>query len=96
MPNASGTSRYIIRAIDEGPALAEFIAGLHAHPQVRLQNTIGPRDRPHTAVVETDAATAANLGNAFRSANRLTIEPDQPLSLSSQDGHTRYERNRHA
>ena len=82
MPNAHGTSRYIIRAIDEGPALAAFIASLHSHPEVRLVDAIGPRDRPHTAVVETDAATAERLGNAFRPDNRLMIEPDQPLSLS--------------
>jgi len=81
MPNASETSRYIIRAAEDGPALAAFIASLPANAAVRLVDTIGPTAQPHTAIVETDAGTAKQLEQAFRISNQLMIEPDRPLSL---------------
>ena len=81
MPNAGETRRYIIRTVDDGPALAAFIASLRADPAIRLLNTIGPNAQPHTAVVETDAATAEGLELAFRTSNQLLSEPDRPLSL---------------
>jgi len=75
-------SRYIVRASAEGDALARFLAALDTEPGVRLVDTIGPSaGPPHTAVVETDAATAERLRHS--SLHQLTIEPDQPLSLSS-------------
>jgi hypothetical protein len=40
-----------------------------------------PSAQPHTAVIETDAATARQLEESFRSAHQLMIEPDRPLSL---------------
>lgn len=81
MPTASTTSRYIIRAVDDGPVLAAFVAAIRANPAVRLIEAIGPKDQPHTAVVETDAATAEQLEQSFRTSNQLMIEPDRPLSL---------------
>ncbi|WP_312518336.1 hypothetical protein [Massilia sp.] len=74
--------RYIVRASREDDALARFLAALDTEPGVRLVDTIGPSaGPPHTAVVETDAATAERLRRS--SLYQLTIEPDQPLSLSS-------------
>ncbi|TFW30913.1 hypothetical protein [Massilia horti] len=80
MPN-QGTNRYIVHATGDGTALAEFIAGLPSQPAIRLVEVIGPHDRPHTAVIETDAATALQLQENFRHSNKLMIEPDRPLSL---------------
>ena len=82
MPSTGATSRYIIRAVDDGgTALAAFIAGIRSNAAVHLVDTIGPEARPHTAVVETDAGTAEQLGQAFRTSNQLMIEPVRPLSL---------------
>jgi hypothetical protein len=81
MPHAVDTSRYIIRTVDDGPALAAFIAGLRTDAAIRLLDTIGPNAQPHTAVVETDAATAQRLEQTFRTSNQLMIEPDRSLSL---------------
>jgi microcystin degradation protein MlrC len=81
MPNSGGTSRYIIRASDDGPALAAFIAGIASNPALRLVGTIGPQAQPHTVVVETDELTAQQLMESFRPSNQLMIEPDRPLSL---------------
>lgn len=80
MPN-QGTNRYIIHATSDVTALAEFIAGLPNQPAIRLVEVIGPQDRPHTAVIETDVATAEQLKENFRHSNQLMIEPDRPLSL---------------
>lgn len=79
---ASGraSSRYIVRAAADNSALTTFIDSLGANPAIRLIDTIGPSaGPPHTAVVETDPATAEQLRQ--RTHNQLTIEPDQPLSL---------------
>lgn len=74
-------SRYIVRAMADEQALVTFIEALGAEPGVQLLDTIGPSaGPPHTAVVETDPATADRLRQQTR--NQLTIEPDQPLSLS--------------
>jgi hypothetical protein len=81
MQTMAETHRYIVRGADDGPALAAFLAGIHADPSLRLIETIGPQGRPHTAVIETDAQTAKRLEESFRNANQLMIEPDRPLSL---------------
>jgi hypothetical protein len=84
MPNPGTemqTSRYIIRAADDGTALIEFMAGIRADPKIRLVDTIGPQEQPHTAVVETDQVAADQLAQRFRNSNQLMIEPDRPLSL---------------
>lgn len=82
-PTSGRTARYIVRAMDDDGALAAFIAGLGAHPAIRLVDTIGPSaGPPHTVVVETDPDTAEQLRQ--RNHSQLTIEPDQPLSLFDQ------------
>lgn len=78
---SSAVSRYIVRAVRDEQALVRFIETLGADPAVRLVDTIGPSaGPPHTAVVETDGATAERLRQ--QTHNQLMIEPDQPLSLS--------------
>lgn len=82
MPSTKATSRYIIRAVDDdGTALAAFIASIRSNAAVRLVDTVGPAAQPHTAVVETDAGTAEQFEQSFRTSNQLMIEPDRPLSL---------------
>ena len=81
MANVPGTNRYIIRAVDDAPVLDAFIAGIRNNPALRLLEVIGPQGQPHTAIVETDTATAEQLKQSFRTSNQLMIEPDRPLSL---------------
>lgn len=77
----SAINRYIVRATGDEQALVTFIAALGAEPGVQLVDTIGPSaGPPHTAVVETDPATVERLRQ--QTHNQLSIEPDQPLSLS--------------
>lgn len=74
-------SRYIVRATSDAHALVRFLDSLAGTPAVRLVDTIGPAaGPPHTVVVETDPQTAEQLRQ--RTLHQLTIEPDQPLSLS--------------
>jgi hypothetical protein len=80
-PPTTPVGRYIVRASGEDDALARFLAALDSEPAVRLVDTIGPSaGPPHTAVIDTDAPTAERLRHS--SLYQLTIEPDQPLSLS--------------
>lgn len=73
--------RYIVRAHRDDHTLVQFLATLDAEPGVQVVDVIGPSaGPPHTAVVETDAPTAERLRR--QTLNQLTIEPDQPLSLS--------------
>jgi len=73
--------RYIVRAASDDNVLAQFLSTLGAEPGVQLVDIIGPSSGPpHTAVVETDAPTAERLRQ--QTIDQLTIEPDQPLSLS--------------
>ena len=73
--------RYIVRAANDDNALSAFLATLGAEPGVQLVDIIGPSSGPpQTAVVETDAPTAERLRR--QTLHQLTIEPDQPLSLS--------------
>lgn len=84
MPQASEKTRYIVRAAGDSTPLQQFIAGIHSDPAIRLVDTIGPAQQPHTAVIETDEPTAEQLAQRFRSTNQLIIEPDRPLSLFGQ------------
>lgn len=78
--SANAAQRYIVRAARDASALMHFLDSLGAQTAIRLVDTIGPSaGPPHTAVVETDPATAEQLR---RTHDQLTIEPDQPLSLS--------------
>lgn len=84
MPQATGKGRYIVRAAGDSTPLQEFIAGIQGDPAIRLADTIGPAQQPHTVVIETDESTAQQLAQRFRSTNQLIIEPDRPLSLFGQ------------
>jgi hypothetical protein len=79
-PTAAG--RYIIHALDDDLALAQFVDGIAANPALHLVETVGRPGQPHIAIVETDAITAAELREAFRTSRELSIEPEHPLSLS--------------
>jgi hypothetical protein len=79
--SANASQRYIVRAARDASALMHFLDSLRAQTAIRLVDTIGPSaGPPHTAVVETDPVTAEQLRR--RTHDQLTIEPDQPLSLS--------------
>ncbi len=75
-----GRGRYLISSTD-GAQLARFMADASAHPDLKLQHTIGPTGAPHTAVYDMAHATAAQLARRFAAGGELTIEPDRPLSL---------------
>jgi len=80
LPPAS-PGRYIVRAASDDNELVRFLATLSTEPGVQVVDLIGPSSGPpHTAVVETDAPTAERLRQ--QTLDQLTIEPDQPLSLS--------------
>ena len=73
--------RYIVRATRDDSELVRFLATLGAEPGVQVIDLIGPSaGPPHTAVLQTDAPTAERLRQ--QTLDQLTIEPDQPLSLS--------------
>lgn len=74
------TARYLIRAKDDAP-INDVLAKLADDPDVELVDLIGPKDQPHTVVVEVSPDKARDLMQRFRSTNQqLIIEPDQPLS----------------
>lgn len=75
-----GSTRYLIRAKDDAP-INDVLAELADDPDVELVDLIGPRDRPHTAVVDISADKARDLVQRFISNNQqVIIEPDRPLS----------------
>lgn len=77
-------SRYIIRARNDEGALSAFLASIADDPAIEVADTIGPADRPHTAVLTVAPEQAAALEQRVRQVQQLTIEPDQPLSLDPQ------------
>ena len=76
-----GKDRYIIRATADAAPLAAFLATIKDDPSVELIDTIGPRDQPHTVVVEISHDMARRLEQRFGNSKQLIIEPDRPLSL---------------
>ena len=73
--------RYIVRAARDDNELVRFLATLNAEPGVQVVDLIGPSSGPpHTAVLQTAAPTAERLRQ--QTHHQITIEPDQPLSLS--------------
>ncbi|WP_295994340.1 hypothetical protein [Rugamonas sp.] len=75
-----GSTRYLIRAKDDAP-INDVLTELADDPDVELVDLIGPRDRPHTAVVDISADKARDLVQRFISNNQqVIIEPDRPLS----------------
>ena len=80
--NQSERARYIVRARDDNPAaLAAFLAGVGADPDIDVVDTIGPQGRPHTAVVAIAPDKALAFERRFQNSNQLSIERDRPLSL---------------
>ncbi len=79
--NAPGTGHYIVRSEDAGQ-LAEFVEDIRQDPAVKLVDTIGPTNQPHTVVVAMSPEKALSLEQRFRkNSTPLIIEPDRPLSL---------------
>jgi len=76
----AGHGRYIVRC-DEASELADFLKDADSDPGITLLDVIGPRDRPHTAVVDMTHEKAQTLAQRFRDHHHLIIEPDRPLSL---------------
>lgn len=85
LPSPTTRQRYLVHAGRED-RLADFLAQAQDDADIVVQDLIGPRDVPHTAVLELDDATAQRLQQQFRASGaapdeQLTIEPDRPLSL---------------
>lgn len=76
--------RFLVHAA-RGVPLNDFLAVAETDPDIAVIDIIGPRDQPHTAVVELTADKAQRLAQHFRltgtPAHQLTIEPDRPLSM---------------
>jgi hypothetical protein len=87
--------RFIVRARDEGGTVADFLTMIKNDPALELVDTIGPAERPHTAVVAVEPEQAPAFEQRFRNLQHLMIEPDRPLSLFDRMGHLtdRSERN---
>src|SRR5437763_16723862 len=85
MPQSRNTNRCIVRAAGDIAPLQSFIDSIVDDPLIRLVEKIGPAHQAHTALIETDVATAQMLDQRFRSTNQLMIEPDRPLSLFGRD-----------
>lgn len=89
LPDAPKRQRYLVHAAQE-TQLADFLAAAQDDADLIVLDLIGPRDAPHTAVLELDDATAQRLQQQFRDSGaapdeQLTIEPDRPLSLFDAD-----------
>jgi len=91
MPNTSSAtqaepakSRFLIHAA-RGAPLNDFLAVAAFDGEISVVDLIGPRERPHTAVVEITSEKASLLDQHFRltgtPSQQLTIEPDRPLSM---------------
>ena len=76
--------RFLVHAA-RGAPLNDFLTVAEIDPDIAVIDIIGPRDRPHTAVVELTADKAQLLDQHFRltgtPTHQLTIEPDRPLSM---------------
>lgn len=77
-------SRFLVHAA-RGAPLNDFLTVAATDPDISVLDIIGPRDRPHTALVELDPDKARQLDQHFRQtgspSHQLTIEPDRPLSM---------------
>ncbi|MTV37824.1 hypothetical protein [Duganella radicis] len=94
MPNTPSTSgppqplsdkaRFLVHAA-RGAPLNDFLAVAATDDDITVLDVIGPRERPHTAVVEITPAKAQLLEQHFRQTgtptHQLTIEPDRPLTM---------------
>ncbi|WP_432379126.1 hypothetical protein [Duganella sp. P38] len=79
-------SRFLVHAALGAP-LNDFLTVAATDTDIKVIDIIGPRDRPHTAVVELSPDKAQQLEQHFRltgtPSHQLTIEPDRPLSMFS-------------
>lgn len=77
-------SRFLIHAA-RGAPLIDFLAVAAVDAEISVIDVIGPRERPHTAVVDLTPEKARLLEQHFRltgtPGHQLTIEPDRPLSM---------------
>jgi hypothetical protein len=77
-------ARFLVHAA-RGAPLNDFLAVASTDPEIAVVDVIGPRDQPHTAVVEITQDKARLLDQHFRRtgtpSHQLTIEPDRPLSM---------------
>jgi hypothetical protein len=77
-------SRFLIHAA-RGAPLNDFLAVAAVDADIAVVDLIGPREKPHTAVVELTPEKARLLDQHFRLTgtpdHQLTIEPDRPLSM---------------
>jgi hypothetical protein len=83
--DAPARQRYLVHA-GCGRPLNDFLALARTDADITVLELVGPRDAPHTAVLELDDATAQRLQQQFRDSgaaptDQLTIEPDRPLSM---------------
>lgn len=81
-PAMPDKSRFLIHAA-RGVPLNDFLALAATDPEIVVVDIIGPRDRPHTALVELTPDKARLLDQHFRLtgtlSQQLTIEPDRQL-----------------
>lgn len=77
-------SRFLIH-VARGAPLNDFLAVAAVDGEISVVDVIGPRERPHTAVVDITLEKARLLDQHFRltgtPSHQLTIEPDRPLSM---------------
>ncbi|MES2014850.1 MAG: hypothetical protein V4484_00010 [Pseudomonadota bacterium] len=73
--------RYIVRARTDTGALADFLAMIQNDPSLELVDTIGPAQRPHTAVIAVTPQQALAFEQRLRNTQQLVFERDQPMSL---------------
>ena len=75
-----GRGHYLVSSVDS-KQLSDFIDRASEDPELKLLQTVGPQDAPHTAVYDMSHDSAAELARRFQIAGNLKIEPDRPLSL---------------
>ncbi len=83
MPNIQGgpgRGRYLVSCSDS-QQLQRFISESAHNHALKLLDTIGPEQAPHTAVYDMAHDDAADLDRRFATSGALKIERDQPMSL---------------
>ncbi len=82
---AAAKARFLIHARADAAPVRDFLTAAADDPDIAVVDTIGPREQPHTVVVEISPDKALALAQRFRNSshptNQLTIEPDRPLSM---------------
>lgn len=77
-----GRGRYLVSSNDSNK-LVDFIEQSSEDASLSLLDTMGPVDKPHTAVFDMPHETAALLSRQFKSEGNLKIEADRPLKMFS-------------